>query len=102
MNCHVYKDLRNAWQHTIYALITYDDRRWLEALALQGHKMNLDICVEHMRMFDRDNLWGACKPVIDAIGNLKLIRNDSEEYIDLTVAQEKSHENCTRIRLARA
>jgi len=64
--------------------------------------MNLDICVEHMRMFDRDNLWGACKPVIDAIGNLKLIRNDSEEYIDLTVAQEKSHENCTRIRLARA
>jgi hypothetical protein len=101
MSQFVYRDLRNSWQRTIYALIQYDDRKWLEALALQGIKMYLDITVEHIRIYDKDNLYGACKPVIDCIKNLKLIRNDSPEHVELTVTQEKSHENCTRIRLAR-
>lgn len=101
MSRFVYRDLRNSWQRTIYALIQYDDRRWLEALALQGIKMYLDVNVEHMRLYDKDNLYGACKPVIDCISNLKLIRSDSTEHIELSVMQEKSHENCTRIRLAR-
>lgn len=48
----------------------------------------------HKKLFDRDNLVGGVKPVLDAIklapGRLGFIVDDSEEWIVLDVTQEKN------------
>jgi hypothetical protein len=52
------------------------------------------------REFDEDNLYGACKPLIDAMkvrkknkdGGLGIIKDDSPKHLNLMVTQEKSSE----------
>lgn len=39
------------------------------------------------RFEDRDNLYGSCKPILDALVHWGLIRDDSEKYIDLRPVQ---------------
>ena len=43
------------------------------------------------RRFDKDNAYGAAKPVVDALRSLGLIYNDSERWLDLGVCQELDH-----------
>ena len=42
------------------------------------------------RAFDKDNLYGACKPLIDAVRGLGIIPDDTPAHINLYVEQEKS------------
>lgn len=42
------------------------------------------------RLLDRDNLYGGCKPLLDAIRYLRLLVDDRPEYLDLTVTQRKT------------
>ena len=47
------------------------------------HKMRVQVSVYHARKYDLDNLWGSQKPVLDALKNIGLIRDDSEEWLQL-------------------
>ncbi|MGC2695249.1 MAG: hypothetical protein WA738_05600 [Candidatus Angelobacter sp.] len=65
------------------------------ALGLNGHlkpivKMRCKITLYHSRLFDKDNAYGACKVVVDALKSYRLIWDDTPEYLDLTVEQAKS------------
>lgn len=42
------------------------------------------------RAFDKDNLYGACKPLIDAVRGFRIIPDDTPSHINLYVEQEKS------------
>jgi len=53
-------------------------------------KMHCRITLAHSRAFDKDNAYGACKPLIDALRHWKLIFDDTPDYLDLTVEQVKS------------
>ncbi len=52
-------------------------------------KMRLRVILAHSRSYDEDNAYGACKPVIDALKRWQLIFDDSPQYLDLTIEQEK-------------
>lgn len=64
-------------------------------------KMNCSITLYHSRLYDKDNLYGAVKPVVDGLNALHLIYDDSPEYLQLTVDQQKCphKERHTEIRL---
>ena len=51
------------------------------------------------RAFDKDNLYGACKPLIDAIRDFKVIPDDTPNHINLYVDQEKSPDKSTFVRI---
>ncbi|MGC2234213.1 MAG: hypothetical protein WBA09_22120 [Candidatus Acidiferrum sp.] len=52
-------------------------------------KMRVTITLNHSRFYDKDNAYGACKILVDSMKNFGLIRDDSPEWLDLTVEQEK-------------
>jgi hypothetical protein len=52
-------------------------------------KMRCCITLAHSRAFDKDNAYGACKPVVDALTHWKLIFDDSLECLDLKIEQVK-------------
>ena len=41
------------------------------------------------RRLDSENLWGGCKPLIDAMRDVGLIRNDSPRWLDLGVCEKR-------------
>lgn len=43
----------------------------------------------HARLYDKDNRYGACKPLFDALRRWGLILDDSEAYFLVTVSEEK-------------
>jgi hypothetical protein len=73
-----------------------DDWKWLirsqmpEFVLHPFVKMRCSVTLAHSRAFDRDNSFGAVKPIIDALKHWKLIFDDSPEYLDLEVVQVKS------------
>ncbi len=50
-------------------------------------KMRCLITLHHSRLYDKDNAYGAVKPVVDSLRHWNLIFNDTDEYLDLTVEQ---------------
>ena len=42
------------------------------------------------RAFDKDNLYGSSKLLVDALRDFKIIPDDTPKHINLTVTQEKS------------
>jgi len=51
-------------------------------------KMRLKLTITRKRRLDRDNLVGGCKPLIDAIKDAGIIRDDSPGWLDLEVEQQ--------------
>lgn len=58
-------------------------------------KMRVSISQMRKRTMDRDNLIASCKPLIDALTHWKLIKDDSEKWIDLDVRQVIGKEKIT-------
>ena len=60
--------------------------------------------VSQMRrqLFDRDNLYASCKPICDALVHWKLIKDDSEKYIDLQPTQIIGKEKITIVNIEEA
>ena len=58
-------------------------------LALQ-RRMRVTITLYNARQYDRDNAWGACKPILDAMKALGLIVDDRAQWCELEVRQERS------------
>jgi Holliday junction resolvase RusA-like endonuclease len=69
---------------------------WMEEIRAAGGteqakvKMRVTITIHNARQYDRDNAWGACKPILDAMKQLGLIVDDRAAYCELEVKQEKS------------
>jgi hypothetical protein len=72
---------------------------WMQELGIAGPycweppakcKMRVTITIYNARQYDRDNAWGACKPILDAMKALGLIVDDRASYCELEVRQEKS------------
>lgn len=52
-------------------------------------KMRCQILLSHSRFYDKDNAYGAVKPLVDALKHWKLIYDDTAEWLELSVEQEK-------------
>lgn len=52
-------------------------------------RKRVKITLHHSRPYDKDNAYGAVKPVVDALRHWNLIWDDTREYLDLAVEQEK-------------
>jgi hypothetical protein len=51
--------------------------------------MQVAITLCHSRIYDQDNAYAAVKPVVDALKHWNLIWDDSLEWLDLLVRQDK-------------
>jgi hypothetical protein len=55
-----------------------------------GVKLRIELRTWRQKLMDRDNLVGACKPIIDALVTNGILMDDSPEHvIDLEVVEEK-------------
>jgi hypothetical protein len=52
-------------------------------------KMRVTITLHHSRLFDKDNAYGAVKVCVDALKTWHIIRDDTAEWLDLSVKQER-------------
>ena len=98
-NPHDYKRLRDGWQSDIFHLAKKADVRALRAHKDLQHRARVTITAERKRLLDKDGLYGGIKPVLDALVRLEFIVDDSPEWIDLDVQQEKSPNMQTIIRI---
>jgi hypothetical protein len=53
-------------------------------------KMRVVVTIHNSRAYDKDNAYGACKVIFDAMKILGLIFDDREQFLDAEVLQEKS------------
>lgn len=65
-------------------------------------RQTVSISQMRRRLFDRDNLYASCKPICDALVHWKLIRDDSEKYIDLKPTQMIGKEKITIVNIEQA
>ena len=52
-------------------------------------KAKVKITLMHSRLYDKDNAYGACKVLVDAMKKQRLIVDDTAEWLDLEVQQGK-------------
>jgi hypothetical protein len=52
-------------------------------------KKKVTITLHHSREYDRDNLFGSVKPLVDAMRTWDILVNDTSEWLDLEVKQAK-------------
>lgn len=84
-----YRDLREAWRRTIWALA--------RGRAVASTKKTVRIHVDHGKLYDEDNLISGCKVVFDCLKALEYIVDDSPEWIESHVTQSKSPDRQTTI-----
>jgi len=95
---HDYKKTRDAWQRTIFALFTWQQKKKLAEWVKAGTKVTVKIHIERPRLLDPDGI--AVKEILDSLVRLELLGGDSSEYIDLPQpTQEKSRQRRTTIEI---
>lgn len=52
-------------------------------------KLKLEIVLMGTHPMDRDNRYGACKPIIDGLTEAGIIKDDADEFIDCKVSFQK-------------
>ena len=97
-----YKRLRDGYEHTLYYLVSWQDRAWLQALARAGTKMEVTITILHSRLYDKDNAYSSVKILLDAMVRLEFLRNDDPGHLELEVEQQKIRANETWISIREA
>lgn len=78
-----YKRLLQEWEWRLAGALP-KSRRWQH----RDRVFRVTITSYRRRLLDPDNLVHGCKPVLDAIKRLGLIRDDSPRWLDLEVKQE--------------
>lgn len=97
---YAYAELRNAWERTLHGLTQGLQKATLWAWSSEGKKVFVDIAIRHKRMYDVDNAYASCKPILDSLQRLKFIAGDAPHQIDLRVTQSKSADLETEIRIS--
>lgn len=77
------RKLNTRWQALVWALIPHKGNRW------EQKRKRVVLTLHHSRFYDKDNAYGACKVVVDAMRHCGFIVNDTAEWLDLSVEQEK-------------
>jgi hypothetical protein len=73
---------------------------WVRAvLAKDRERRRVIFTLHNARQYDKDNAYGACKVVLDALRNLGILYDDRPAYLETEVKQSKStrKEKCTEI-----
>ena len=87
-NIYAYKRLREAWERSMaYALPSAAEQQELRAIAAGG-KMRVKVTVFNSREYDPDNLTGCLKPVLDALKNIRFIKDDSRQWLELLPVEQ--------------
>ncbi len=58
-------------------------------VAFAGGRRRVRITLHHSRLYDKDNAYGACKVIFDALKAEGLIMDDSAKWLEAIVEQEK-------------
>lgn len=87
------------WERTIAALMGRTVMKDLRQLAGTGARMWVRITIYNPRRYDRDNAFGGCKMLFDAIVRLGLARDDREESMCQVVEQEKAPAKLKRTKI---
>jgi hypothetical protein len=58
-------------------------RRFAKQWATDKRRIHLDVTIRRVRLFDRDNLYGSLKPVLDAMKAAGFLWDDSDKYLEL-------------------
>ena len=83
-----YKKLREAWEHSLaYAVPSAAEQFALRKQAEKG-RVRLKVTVFNSREYDPDNLVGCLKPVLDALKNVRFLRDDSREWLELLPVEQ--------------
>jgi hypothetical protein len=53
-------------------------------------KQRVVITIHNARTYDKDNAYGSCKVILDAMKTLELLVDDRKEWLDVDVKQEPS------------
>jgi hypothetical protein len=99
-NHHAYARLREKWRRDLWYSATPLLRARL--LGVGAQKKIVKILISHKRYFDVDNAYAACKPILDAMVGLGWLKDDSPEWLELRVDQEKVNGAWTRIEVSEA
>lgn len=92
---------KKLWMDYLFKLTQPIQRGLLMNWGREKRKVRVDIAIYHSRMFDRANLFGACKPIEDAIVKLEWAHDDRDAYMNTSIKQFKSkrteQHTCIRI-----
>ena len=83
-------DYNNRWKMLVRAAIPAPQEP-------PAGKQSVYIAQTRRRLLDPDNLYAACKPILDALKTWGLIADDSPAHISLTVFQRVGKEKQTQI-----
>lgn len=78
--------LKTRWAENLYAL-TVAERAKLRQWAAAKLKMRVVITIYNSKVYDKDNAWGGCKPIVDAIKEQRFIYDDSPRFLESEVWQ---------------
>lgn len=84
-----YAKYRDDWAMLLKCAASPNERSALGQMAKAGKRVKVSIALQHTRLYDRDNLWGCVKPLVDSLVNLGWLAGDSDKDIDLAVTQVK-------------
>jgi len=85
----------NVWMRWHWAKRKKLSQQWewdlvaLKPLPYFTSKAKVKITLMHSRFYDKDNAYGACKVLVDAMKKQRMIVDDSAEWLELTVEQGK-------------
>ena len=96
----VYKKLKAQWMKDIHYGASNPNNRL--AIAKLPEKRYVRILIQHKRLFDVDNAYASCKPILDAMVELGYLKDDSPDFLDLRVEQEKINAKQTKITISEA
>lgn len=96
-----YKRLREEWELMTLAAARPEEREHWRRIVKGDVRVRLCARIYHKRLYDPDNLPASLKPVIDALVNVRFLRDDSAKYFHLEeVSQTISGEVSTMLYLA--
>lgn len=101
-NPHARKRLRESWEQVIRLLPEYHSREWLKAMAKLKKRMEVRFTIQHKKLYDKANAYGGTKPCVDALVNVGYLYDDSIEFCELIVEQDKINADSTRIEIREA
>ena len=84
---HAYRHLRESWEKAVaYAVKDAEEKA---ALQKQAHscRVRVKVTLIHQHPYDKDNLYGGLKPVLDALVNVGYLHSDSQKWLELEAQQ---------------
>lgn len=64
----------------LFTVVPYHDMRYV----------NMHILVERKRLLDKDNLYAGAKPIIDAMRDTDILKDDNPSWLNMNITQYQS------------